>query len=114
MSTEIEFRHVAIRLERAGLEAIKNIARHIDWKFHYRLNDDHYMVFVEHGSNNTIDMRGRVARHWSLYAAGTAGDCMNVPIEYASGVHGGCTRFAKGRGTLPETYIAYYRQSDRF
>lgn len=108
MSVDIEFRHAALRLSTQAVQAMKADFPNVRWDYCYDFNEPNYFVFVEAGSNNTIDMDNKISRHWHLFACGTKYNCMHRIIAAARDVHSGCVRFRNG-ATLPENYIRHYR-----
>lgn len=108
MAAEIEYRHVAVKVEMSrGVEAMKRLAPSItDDKMHYSAGGVGYLMFVEHGSNNTIGHDGKKARSWDLPHIGTS--VIEQVIRASVYAETGGT-WLRGRSVQAESYIRHYR-----
>lgn len=109
MSSEIEFRHTAVRIDlTAGAQAIKELLSeggvHAEYQRSY--NAYSHMVFVEAGSSNTFDQDNKIARHWVMAFFST--DVLRTVIPCAVGAEGEMIKL-RGRSVKAESYIRHYR-----
>lgn len=109
MSTDIEFRHTAVRIDlTAGTQAIKELLQQSgSTAEHYGSFSKYgHMVFVEVGCSNTFDQDNKIARRW--YLAFFSNDVLSKVIPCAVGAESEMIRL-RGRSVKAETYIRHYR-----
>lgn len=109
MAAEIEYRHVAVKVDMTrGVEAMKRLMPNFnDGNAYYSLGVVGYLTFVEHGSNNTFDHDGKKARSWDLpYIGGSVVEQVIGASVYAET---GMT-WLRGRSIQAESYIRHYRK----
>ncbi|OGU24358.1 MAG: hypothetical protein A2580_09190 [Hydrogenophilales bacterium RIFOXYD1_FULL_62_11] len=112
MSTEIEYRHFAVKLDgHKAFQALRTLVPAVqeDDFLKYRWAEGGYLVFVEHGSNNDFDHAGRRARHWSMQFGGSRSDVMRQVIVASCYAESEMTRL-RGRSVKAESYISAYRK----
>lgn len=105
MSTFIIDQFAAARFPAEALHKI-----HADPGFH----EDRYLFFLLGGDNNVFTVhhgRERRARSWRLVAFGQAWTVMAELVRIAADCEGGCIRFNRERGTLPEALIRRARKA---
>lgn len=121
MSTSIEFDRVVFRLEaEAGASMMKGVLSEDEClqACAYNTRTAQYLVFVQHGSNNTISTvrkNGRsyhqMSRDWGMAMIGREYDVIHRAVEWSREVYGGMLRFYGRRNLTPEAYIKAYRQA---
>lgn len=112
MSTFIEFRHLALSVDRlAGLREMQRICPDADEIHDYWYQDAGKVLFVEGGSNNTIShATGKVARSWTVLCAGISTTvAMGRLFDIAYDVECGMVS-CNGRQVLAESYLSKRRK----
>ena len=109
MSHTIEYRHLAVRLNRLlALQYMRSLDPTIVPTPYDVMKHEQpaMLVLVETGSNNTIGFDGKPARSWDLQITD---DPMDVVIEASRDAEKELLR-VRGRSITPERYIGMYRR----
>lgn len=115
MSSEIEYRHLALEFD---ARAVADLVKKETGDEHFYVHSPtQYLVFVESGSSNTYENptrehpNGRRARSWTIGAAGSEHQVMSTACKSTYYVNDGMLRlFNMGKMASPETYLRCYRK----